>query len=167
MDSSELINVAGQVRLRRREFVKKSAMALAGGAAVSGFPSIITAHAAPDEPIRIGVIGCGGRGTGAALNALRAATKVIYPPKGYHTEDATSSSRAQAQNVKIIALADLFKDRLESCRAQLTKVGMPIAEDHCFVGFDAYKGLLAIPDVNYVILGTPSYFHPPHLRAAV
>jgi predicted dehydrogenase len=115
----------------------------------------------------VGVIGCGGRGTGAALNVLRAATRVVYPRKGYHTEDAASSAAIRAQNVKVVALADLFKDRLEACRAQIAKVGMPIAEDHCFVGFDAYKALLAVPEVNYVILATPSHFHPPHLRAAV
>ncbi len=167
MNNSERTEVGGQESVSRREFVKKSSLALAGGAAATQFPHVITAHAAPDDPIRIGVIGCGGRGTGAALNALRAATRVVYPSKGYHTEDATSNARVQAQNVKVVALADLFKDRLESCRAQLAKVGMQIADDHCFVGFDACKGLVAIPEVNYVILGTPSHFHPPHLRAAV
>ena len=153
--------------ISRRDFVKQTSLAAAAGATVTQFPFVRTGHAAPDDPIRVGVIGCGGRGTGAALNVLRAATRVIYPRKGYHTEDTASSAEVRAQNVKVIALADLFRDRLEACRAQLAKVGMAVAEDHCFVGFDAYKGLLAIPDVNYVILATPSHFHPPHLRAAV
>src|SRR5512137_61101 len=120
----------------RREFVRKSSLAL-GSAAVTQFPHVITAHAAADDPILVGLVGCGGRGTGAALNILRAKTRVIYPRTGYHTEDAAGGARAQAQNVRVVALADLFKDRLDSCREQLKKVGMDIPEDHCFVGFDA------------------------------
>ena len=153
--------------LPRREFVRRSSLALAGGAAVSNFPFVITSHAAPDVQIRIGVIGCGGRGTGAALNALRAVTRVVYPRSTYHTEDATSSSRVLAENVKVVALADVFKDRLDHCREQLKRAGNDVAEDHCFVGFDAYKKLVAAPDVNYVILTTPPHFRPMTLRAAI
>jgi predicted dehydrogenase len=151
----------------RRQFVKRSSLAAAGATIVSGFPNVITGHAAPDDPIRVGVIGCGGRGTGAALNVLQAATRVVYPSKGFHTEDAAYNARAAAKNVKVVALADLFKDRLEHCRNQLVKVENSIPDDHCFVGFDAYRKLLALPDVNYVILAAPPLFHPPHLRAAV
>ncbi len=151
----------------RREFVKRSSIAAAGAAVISQFPSVITSHAAPDDPIRVGVIGCGGRGTGAALNALQAATRVVYPSRGFHTEDAAYNARAAAKNVKVIALADLFKDRLDHCREQLGKVENKIEDDHCFVGFDAYKNLISLPEVNYVILAAPPAFHPVHLRAAV
>ncbi len=150
----------------RREFVKKSSLAF-GSAAVTQFPHVITAHAAPDDPILVGLVGCGGRGTGAALNILRAKTRVIYPKTGYHTEDAAGGARVQAQNVKIVALADLFKDRLDSCREQLKRVEMDIPEDHCFVGFDACRNLLALPEINYVILAGPPQFRPAHLRAAI
>ncbi len=151
----------------RRHFVKNSSMAAAGSALVSQFPYVITGRAAPDDPIRIGVIGCGGRGTGAALNALQAATRVVYPRTGYHTEDAAYNARVAAKNVKVVALADLFKDRLEYCRAQLAKVENNVPVDACFVGFDACRNLLALPEVNYVILASPPAFHPPQLRAAI
>src|ERR1700758_5033819 len=73
--------------ISRRRFLKHSSLAAAGAAALSQAPFVLTTHAAPDDPIRIGLIGCGGRGTGAVADALGAATKVIYPRSGYHTED--------------------------------------------------------------------------------
>src|ERR1051326_6326749 len=68
----------------RRQFLKNSGLAAAGAAALSQVPFGITAHAAPDDPIRIGLIGCGGRGTGAVADALGAATDVNYPAAGDH-----------------------------------------------------------------------------------
>src|SRR3982074_919491 len=106
----------------RRNFLRHSSYALAGAAALSEFPWVRTAHAAPDDPIRIGVIGCGGRGTGAAACALGAATKVIYPKAGYHTEDLAADAALVHKNVKVIALADVFPDRLSACREQLGKL---------------------------------------------
>lgn len=154
--------------LNRRRFIRNSGIGLAGAAMTAGFPNIITARAAPDDPIRIGVIGCGGRGTGAALDALKAATDSIYPAAaGYHTEDAKEGAVAMAKNVSIMALADVFPDRLQRCREQIKKVGIEVAEEYCFTGFDAYQKLLAIPEINYVMLATPPHFRPMHLRAAV
>ncbi len=100
---------------------------------------------APDgEPIRAGVIGCGGRGTGAAGNFLSA-----------------------GPNLQVVALADTFADRVESCRGRLKEQhGAEIADDQCFVGFDAYKKLLEA-DLNYVIIATPPYFRPEQFKAAV
>jgi predicted dehydrogenase len=154
-------------RLHRREFLKSTSLGALGAAAAANLPFINTVHAAADDPIRVAVIGCGGRGTGAALNVLGAGTKVIYPQTGYHTEDAGVGAQAAARNVEVIALADLFEDRLDRCRQQLEKVGMPIPDDHCFLGFDAYKKVLAIPDVNYVILATPPHFRPMQTLAAI
>lgn len=151
----------------RRKFIKKSGIGIATTAMAVNAPFIITSHAAPDDPINIGLIGCGGRGTGAALDAVNAATNVIYPNSGYHTENATDNTRANAENVKIVALADAFEDRLNSCNQQLQKVGVGVAKEYCFVGFDAYKKLLEIPEINYVILATPPHFRPLHLRATV
>ncbi|MHC4751726.1 MAG: Gfo/Idh/MocA family protein [Planctomycetota bacterium] len=152
----------------RRQFLKDSCSGITVAATVAAsFPYVAPSHAASDVPIRIGVIGCGGRGTGAALDALQAATEVIYPMDTYHTEDAAEGARAAAKGVQIVALADVFQDRLERCREQLQKVGMPVSKDRCFIGFNAYEQVINLPDVNYVILATPPNFRPAHLRAAV
>jgi predicted dehydrogenase len=151
----------------RRRFLKTSTLAVAGAAALRDVPAVFTTRAVPDDPIRIGVIGCGGRGTGAALNALQAATHVVYPQAGYHTEDVAAGARRAADNVSIVALADVFPDRLARCREQLAAVDVRVADDACFTGFDAYQQLLARDDVNYVILATPPHFRPAHLMAAV
>jgi predicted dehydrogenase len=155
--------------LNRRQFLKGSSLAAAGVLAAGKFPFVIATHAAPDDPIRIGLIGCGGRGTGAVADALGAATNVIYPSAGYHTEDIKSNAQIQAKGVSVAALADVFPDRLKRCRDQIKNLNPPIEipDDHCFTGFDAYKQLLALPDVNYVILATPPHFRPMHLKAAI
>ncbi len=100
---------------------------------------------APDgEPIRAGIIGCGGRGTGAAGNFL-----------------------SSGPNLQVVALADTFEDRIERCRDRLKEQhGAEIADDQCFVGFDAYKKVLEA-DINYVIIATPPYFRPAQFEAAV
>ena len=100
---------------------------------------------APDgEPIRAGLIGCGGRGTGAAKNFLSA-----------------------GQNIELVSIADVFQDRIDTFREEIKKEkGVEIADDKCFVGFDAYKKVLE-QDINYVILATPPYFRPEHIQAAV
>ena len=159
--------MAASSDLARRSFIKKSTLALAGAATIKQAPFVLTTRTAPDDPIRIGVIGCGGRGTGAAFNVLQAATQVIYPQQGYHTEDAAPNAQAAAKNIQVIALADLFPDRLAACREQLTKLDIQLPDEACFTGFDAYKQLLAMDAVNYVILATPPHFRPMHLAAAV
>jgi predicted dehydrogenase len=145
----------------RREFLRSS------GLAAAGLPLVMSGPRVPEDSIRVGLIGCGGRGTGAALDAVRAATKVIYPRDTYHTEDAADGAKAQARGIQVVALADLFPDRLKRCRQQMEKVGHPVAEDHCFTGFDAYRKLIDLKDVDYVIHATPPHFRPLHLRAAV
>jgi hypothetical protein len=154
-------------KVSRRQFIRKTGIQVAGTTVALGMPSIITTHAAPDAQINIGLIGCGGRGTGAALDAVHAATNSIYPSYGYHTENAVDGAKAAKADVRIVAMADIFQDRLISSREQLEKVGMKINKSKCFVGFDAYKKLLEIPDINYVILATPPHFRPVHLRAAI
>ena len=106
------------------------------------------AHAASDDTIKIGLIGCGGRGTGAASQALNT--------KG---------------NVKLVAMGDAFKDRLESSLQSLQKEGgianrIDVPEERRFVGFDAYKQVLDA-GVDLVILATPPGFRPIHFEAAV
>ena len=152
--------------LSRRQFLQTSSAAMAATAAVA-VPLVNTARAAEEMPIKIGLIGCGGRGTGATLDALGAATKVIYPKAGYHTEDVAQGAAVEHKNIQVVALADLLPDRLDNCRQQLAKLGISIAKDLCFTGFEAYKKLLAVAEVNYVILATPPHFRPLHLQAAV
>jgi predicted dehydrogenase len=147
----------------RRRFITHTSLAVAGLAA-AGASDLF---AGGDTAIRIGVIGCGGRGTGAMLDALGAATKVIYPAEGYHTEDVADGTRVAHENIEVVALADLFPDRLARARDQLKRLGMEIPEARTFTGFEAYKQLLAVPEINYVILATPPHFRPQHLMAAV
>jgi len=165
MNIATLIDSSASVS--RRRFLKHSSLAAAGTAALAQFPFVVTSHAAPDDPIRIGLIGCGGRGTGAVADALGAATDVNYPQAGYHTENIKANATAASKNVEVIALADVFPDRLTSCRQQLQKLNMNVADERCFVGFDAYKKLLGVPEVNYVIMATPPHFRSIHLRAAI
>src|SRR5437867_3535874 len=78
--------------LSRRDFLKQTSMTSAGILAASSFPFVRATHAAPDDPIRIGLVGCGGRGTGATADALGAATKSLYPEKSYHAENVAEGA---------------------------------------------------------------------------
>lgn len=137
--------------ITRREFVASaSAAALAGGLAPALASSFAarSAHAFGDDSIKVGVIGCGGRGTGAAVNALEA-------------DPAT----------RIVALGDLFPDRLKGCREALAgheffASRATVPADRCFAGFDAFRRVVAT-DVDVVILATPPGFRPTHFEAAV
>jgi len=132
----------------RRSFLKSSA-GLAAGATLLGTMAVPrTVHAGASEKVRVGLIGCGGRGTGAAENALN----------------------ASPENV-LVAVADTFEDyaltRLRQLRRQeKVKDQVQVADDHVFVGFDAYKQLID-SDVDVVLLATPPHFRPQHLAYAV
>jgi predicted dehydrogenase len=128
--------------LTRREFIKTTAAATAGLMASGNFAFGFAAN----ETIRVGLVGCGGRGTGAA-------------------KDCFESSFG----IEIVALGDVFADRLNQCKEQLrTALGdrFKVKDDHCFVGFDAYKNVMA-SQVDLVILATPPGFRPMHLQAAI
>ncbi|MHC4518760.1 MAG: Gfo/Idh/MocA family protein [Planctomycetota bacterium] len=129
-------------RLSRRDVIKTSG--------VIGTAALLTGTgrlwAGGSDKIRIGVIGCGGRGTYDTRNCLNA-----------------------APNVELVAMGDLFEDRLNRCRRQLSEeLGdkVRITDDTCFVGWDAHKQVVAC-DLDLVILTEPPYFRPGHLRAAV
>jgi len=112
MKSGKRSEPLAKVGIARRSFLKHGVAA--GVATAVPFPFVNLRYSlSTPEPIRVGVVGCGGRGTGAALNVLQAKTKVIYPPprKGYHTENAVPGAKAMAENVEVIALADLFRTR--------------------------------------------------------
>ena len=136
----------------RRSFVKTTTLATAGLV----MPRSLSAMQ-PDplsaEVIRVGVIGCGGRGSGAARDIMRAG----------------------GDGVQIVAMGDLFPDRLERARSNLAKVAsedpmvarqFKVIPEKLFSGFDAYQKVLA-SDIDLVILATPPGFRPMHLAAAV
>src|SRR5437879_8955774 len=129
----------------RRDFLKKTSTAVAGGALLGGLSVERSAHAAGSDTLKIALIGCGGRGSGAADQAL-----------------STEGS------VKLIAMADAFPDRLEDSLKNLKKQHsdkVDVAEDHRFIGFDAYKEAIALADV--VILATPPGLPPIPFEHAV
>ena len=144
-------------QLSRRNFLEKSA--LIGAAGVIGlnalsscknttkevdyeFPPLL--DQAPDgKELKVGLVGCGNRGTGAALNFL-----------------------AAGHGLHLVALADVFEDKVWDCRDKLLKQRVEVPEANCFWGFDAYKSLLDV-DLDVVILATPPHFRPMHFDAAV
>jgi predicted dehydrogenase len=136
----------------RRDFLKAAALASTGlfagtGILGTGRPAL-GVHAAGNDVLRLGLIGCGGRGTGAAADALQA-----------------------DPNVRLVAMADVFAEPLKSSLANLRKdeaVGNKVAvtPERQYVGFDAYQQLID-SGVDVVLLATPPHFRPMHLKAAV
>lgn len=130
----------------RREFLKTSSVAaLAASVASASVPG--QEVSVRDRTLRIGLVGCGGRGTGAAAQALGADS-----------------------NVRLAAMGDVFRDRLNDSLQTLQKQAeiagkIDVPNERCFVGFDAYQKVIAQSDV--VLLATPPHFRPMHIRAAV
>ncbi|MEN6311631.1 MAG: Gfo/Idh/MocA family oxidoreductase [Acidobacteriota bacterium] len=129
--------------LTRRDFIKTSAAASLAAA----IPANLGLYAAGSDTIRIGLIGCGGRGTGAAI-------------------DAVNSS----PGVEILALFDPFQDRIDGSLKKLREkvpAAVKVRPDRCFTGFDGYHKLLAIKDINHIVTAAPPGFRPIHLKAAI
>lgn len=140
----------------RRKFLSDATMATIGTIGAAG---IITScksrkpmeklpvllNQAPDgKVIKAGLIGCGGRGTGAAVNFLDA-----------------------GPNLQITAMGDIFPDKIVNCREQLKKQkNVEIPDDKCFIGFDSYQKVID-SGVDMVLLCTPPHFRPAHIEAAV
>ncbi len=128
--------------ISRRNFVKQSAVV---GIAASTLSIARSAHAEGSDIIKVGLVGCGGRGTGAAHNALDA-----------------------DPNTQIVAVGDLYEAKAKSCAAGMKEAyedRAPITDDSIFWGFDAYKSVIEKCDV--VLLCTTPHYRPIHLRAAV
>jgi len=141
-DAHDLESAAG---LSRRDLLKDS---LAAGVLAAQPAFAAGVHTGVDETIRLGFIGCGGRGTGACRDALR-------------TDGP----------VKLVAMGDLFADRIKKSLASLTGIRevrdrIDVPEDRQFIGFDAYRKVLEA-DVDVVLLTTPPHFRPQHYAAAV
>lgn len=135
----------------RRSFLKTAAVA---GAALTAEALLPQVHAAGSDTIKVGIIGCGGRGSGAMENVLNA-----------------------ADNVEIVAIGDVFQFRVDGFRKHVESYAAKdevkkrgnkssLTKDTCYAGLDAYEKVIK-SDVNYIILATPPGFRPTHLEAAV
>lgn len=132
--------------LPRREFVKKSGVSIAATSLAAPFIAPSKGFAQNSETLKVGLIGCGGRGTGAAGQALRA-----------------------DGNVMLTAVGDVFEDRMDNSLKNLSSQQedkVKVDEDHKFIGFDAYKKVID-SGVDVVILTTPPGFRPMHLEYAI
>lgn len=133
----------------RRDFLKTSATA-AATVSVAGLAASRFAHAAGSDVLRVGMIGCGGRNTGAGAQALKA-----------------------DPGTKLVAMCDIFLDRVKNARAaiqnELTRSGRPdavqVPDSQCLTGFDSFKQVIALSDV--VCIANGAKFHPYHALAAI
>jgi len=139
--------------LSRREFVKTtSAATTVTAAALAGtLPAASSVARAPRTgEIRIGLVGCGGRGTGAAMQSIKS-----------------------SEGVRLVALGDAFMNKVQRARSALLDPESGVADhvqvsdEACFDGLDAYKKVIHHPEVDVVLLATPPAFRPPHLAEAV
>ncbi len=128
----------------RREFLKTTAT-VAAAATLSTLDLSRTAHAAGSDVLRVGMIGCGGRNSGAAVQALTA-----------------------DPGARLVAMCDIFMDRIKGKRAEI-KAQKPsqvdVSDDRCFPGFDGYKQVIENSDV--VLIANAAKFHPFHSMAAI
>ena len=132
----------------RREFIKTSTAATVGGIiAAPGILGTKSSAASPGDPIRVGLVGCGGRGTGAAAQALKA-----------------------GDDIHLVAVGDAFEKAIAgSLKAVSSEAGeekVNVKADKMFVGLDAYQKVID-SGVDVVLLASPPGFRPVHLRAAV
>jgi predicted dehydrogenase len=137
----------------RRDFLK--ATAVAGTAVATNLSLLGNVHAGGNDEIRVGLIGCGARGKGAAENVLHS-----------------------APGVRIIAIGDVFEEKRLKCQKALKEFAatnevvkkhgnsVDLPDERCFVGLNAYERVID-SGVNYVILATPPGFRPLHIEAAV
>ncbi len=135
----------------RRSFLQTSATASLATAAVAGSAAATpflsrSAHAAGSDILKVGLIGCGGRGNGAASNAC-----------------------AADRGVRLTAMADMFEDRLKLSMKTLgkeLKTQFEVTDDNAFFGWDAYQKVID-SGVDVVLLTSPPHFRPIHLEAAI
>ncbi len=142
----EDINPVNDAQPNRRDFLKSSSLAL-GGILVTPKPSQLFVNNSNNDVLKIALVGCGKRGAGAAAQAL-----------------------AASKNIRLVALADVFRDQLDETFFHLNKIPkikdqIDVPETAKFVGFDAYKKAIEMADV--VLLATPAPFRPAHFEAAI
>lgn len=133
-------------KLSRRTFLRQSSQIAVGASLASGLSIARSAHAAGPDQIKIALVGCGGRGVGAASNCLDV-----------------------KDNIKLVAVADAFEDKARNAAATLKKRyadKVDIPSDRVFWGFDAYAKALEA-GIDLVLLVTPPGFRPQQYKAAV
>ena len=133
----------GTAGTSRRNFVLGTASAAAAATTTLGLAR--SAHAAGSDVIRVGLVGCGGRGAGAAAQAMHA-----------------------DPGVRLVAMCDVMKSRVETRRKALLERWadqMQVVDDHCFLGLDGYKQVVAASDV--VLIANAAKFHPVQMAAAI
>lgn len=125
----------------RRAFLRGTV----AGTAAAALSIHRSAHAAGSDIIKVGLIGCGGRGSGAAVNAMNA-----------------------GPDIRLVAMADIFEQYARGARDRLKQARpaqVDVPDERLFVGFDAYQKVIQCVDV--VLIAAASHFHPLHLKAAV
>jgi predicted dehydrogenase len=131
----------------RRQFLQTTLATAAATAAAAAVPSSARAvQAGGSGAIRVGLVGCGGRGNGAAINAMNA-----------------------GKDVQIVAIGDLFEDSIKVARQSLGKRNpdqFKVDDDHAFVGFDCYEKVIN-SDIDVVLLASPPHYRPAQIEAAV
>lgn len=130
--------------LTRRQFLKASTVA-ASATALGTLEVSRSAHAAGGDMLKVGMIGCGGRNSGAVVQALTADPGTL-----------------------LVAMCDLFRDRIENKREEIKKAKgdqVCVNDDHCFTGFDGYKRVIEASDV--VLIANAAKFHPLHAFSAI
>jgi myo-inositol 2-dehydrogenase/D-chiro-inositol 1-dehydrogenase len=132
----------------RREFIGTAARGAAAVGGVMFIPSARVWGSAANSDVRVGLLGCGGRGT----------------------EDATNMF--ETGGARVVALADMFQDQLDTARAAFDKMqgakALPAIDSRqCFVGPKAYQAIANSKEVDAVVIATPPYYHPRHLVAVV
>src|SRR5215831_18156690 len=123
--------------MTRRQFLRTSAVA-ASAAAVASLELSRSAHAAGNDIIKVGMIGCGGRNSGAAVQALTA-----------------------DPGTRLVAMCDIFRDRVQAKREEIKAARgsqVLVNDDHCFTGFEGYKHVFEAADV--VLIANAAKFHP-------
>ncbi|VAW12076.1 Myo-inositol 2-dehydrogenase [hydrothermal vent metagenome] len=132
-------------KVNRRKFIKNSTTLTIGGVLLSTLPGQLYANVSGKEVLKVGLVGCGGRGSGAIFQVLKA-----------------------SPSVRVVAIGDTFKDRVDKLHERIEikyKDQSDITEATKFVGFDAYKKVIEICDV--VLLATPPPFRPTHFEASI
>ena len=136
-------NLTAKKSVTRRDFIKTTfATSLA-----TAIPGNLGLYAGGTDAIRIGLVGCGGRGTGAAIDCLSA-----------------------APGVEVVAMGDLFMDRIENSLKKIKEAHpdkVKVTKDKCFTGFDNYLKVASSPDVNLIVTAAAPGFRPIHLKAAI
>src|SRR5260370_11758354 len=130
--------------ITRRSFLKAST-AIASATALGTLDVSRSAHAAGSDTFKVGMIGCGGRNSGAAVQALTA-----------------------DPGARLVAMCDIFRDRVEGKREEIRKAKgeqVTVDESHCFTGFEGYKHVIEASDV--VLIANAAKFHPLHAMSAI